>query len=143
MSTKRIELEDISDHFSLQLDNPVNVLTQDMARQFLNSSSAKDKYKFFVKGTQLEQLDHDYRLLSDTCESIEAQLNNRTEDLDVLKRKSREAEDKMRRADKQRSLQDKQKQVRRQYAWAQVVEEEQVRSNFQLAVCSTNRVIGP
>lgn len=35
---------DIVDHFNIQVDNPMTVLTQDQSRQFLASSSARDKY---------------------------------------------------------------------------------------------------
>lgn len=44
ISTKREELVAICDHMSIQIDNPLTVLSQDMARQFLNSSSNHDKY---------------------------------------------------------------------------------------------------
>ena len=48
ISLKREELTAICDHMSIQVDNPLIVLSQDNAREFLNSSSPKDKYK--VKG---------------------------------------------------------------------------------------------
>lgn len=46
ISTKKAELDAITDFFSLQIDNPMNVLSQDMARQFLSTSSPAEKYKF-------------------------------------------------------------------------------------------------
>lgn len=53
ISSRKSDLDEICDYFALQIDNPMNVLTQDMARQFLNNSIPLDKYKFFMKGTQL------------------------------------------------------------------------------------------
>lgn len=45
VSTKREELTAICDHMSIQVDNPLTVLSQDNARQFLNASSSYEKYK--------------------------------------------------------------------------------------------------
>jgi chromosome segregation ATPase len=45
VSVKREELTAICDHMSIQVDNPLTMLSQDSARQFLNSSSPSDKYK--------------------------------------------------------------------------------------------------
>lgn len=45
ISTKREELDAINDHMGLQVDNPMTVLTQDTARQFLGNSTAEEKYK--------------------------------------------------------------------------------------------------
>ena len=65
ISTKREELQAICDHMNIQVDNPMNILTQgmlcsatvsatvaystpiasDSARQFLSASSPSDKYK--------------------------------------------------------------------------------------------------
>lgn len=62
ISTKRDELSAICDHMNIQVDNPMNVLTQgessscqiepvliawgiDAARQFLSASHPNDKYK--------------------------------------------------------------------------------------------------
>lgn len=48
ISTKREELAAICDHMSIQVDNPLTILSQDSARQFLNSSTPEDKYKVSV-----------------------------------------------------------------------------------------------
>ena len=45
ISTKREELIAICDHFQLEVDNPMAILTQDTARMFLADSTSKDKYK--------------------------------------------------------------------------------------------------
>jgi hypothetical protein len=44
VSTKRDDLDAILDHMNIQVDNPINVLSQDAARAFLTKSNAKAKY---------------------------------------------------------------------------------------------------
>ena len=72
VSTKRGDVDDITDYYGLQIDNPLTVLTQDMARQFLCNSTPAEKYKFFVRGVQLEQLEQDYALVQDQLEAFRA-----------------------------------------------------------------------
>ncbi|KFP71985.1 Structural maintenance of chromosomes protein 6, partial [Acanthisitta chloris] len=75
VSSKKEELIGILDHFNIQVDNPVSVLTQEMSKHFLQSKNEGDKYKFFMKATQLEQMKEDYscimRTKANTCIQIE------------------------------------------------------------------------
>lgn len=124
ITTKKADLDDILDFFAFQLDNPINVLNQDMARQFLSNSSPSDKYKFFIRGTQLEVLDADYKVVEENIDNIEAKLHNRTEDNAVLKAKADAAEQKKRFLEQAKSIRDKIEETRRMHAWAQVEEQE-------------------
>lgn len=124
VTTKKAELEDILDAFSMQIDNPMNVLTQDMARQFLNHSTPKDKYKFFLAGTQLETLHRDYQ-------QIEASLDlmNSREDItkEIIASKRKEMEElvaKAKRAGSLEQMRRRERELEAQAAWAQVEEEE-------------------
>lgn len=120
ISQKRSELDEIADYYALQLDNPVNVLTQDQARQFLNASSASDKYKFFLKGVQLEQLNTDYNIVFDNLQLMNAHLPDAQLGLEEKKIQRDEARKKHERTKEQQGLRDKQKKISRQWAWAQV-----------------------
>jgi chromosome segregation ATPase len=124
ISRRREDLDDILDFYMLQLDNPMNVLTQDMARQFLNSSSGGDKYKFFQKGTQLEQLDADYRQTTNFVEEIQVSQLDVAEEV-AEKRAAYEAAQKNSQSisAQQKTLRQI-KQVEAQICWAQVEEEE-------------------
>ncbi|XP_074847396.1 structural maintenance of chromosomes protein 6 isoform X2 [Carettochelys insculpta] len=66
ISSKKEELIAILDHFNIQVDNPVSVLTQEMSKHFLQSKNEGDKYKFFMKATQLEQMKADYSYIMET-----------------------------------------------------------------------------
>lgn len=127
ISTKKLDLEEICDHHNLQIDNPLNVLTQDMARQFITSSSASEKYKFFVKGVQLEQLDQDYRLIEENLDNIEAKIDSKRPDVKDLEQKMERARQKKALSEQHDGVRDKIRDYRRQLAWVQVQAQEEVR----------------
>ncbi|KAM6458961.1 structural maintenance of chromosomes protein 6 isoform 2-T2 [Liasis olivaceus] len=74
ISSKKEELTAILDHFNIQVDNPVSVLTQEMSKQFLHSKNEGDKYKFFMKATQLEQMKEDYSYIMETKQRTKDQV---------------------------------------------------------------------
>lgn len=131
ISTKKGDLDDILDYFAFQLDNPINVLTQDMARQFLSNSTPEDKYKFFIKGTQLETLDADYKMMEEYLDGLEAKLRSRRSDISDLKQKAQQAEKRKKRLDASQGIQEKIKTTQRMHAWAQVEEQERILETFE------------
>ncbi|KAL2009256.1 hypothetical protein VTN00DRAFT_7450 [Thermoascus crustaceus] len=141
ISTKKAELDAITDFFSLQIDNPMNVLSQDMARQFLSTSSPAEKYKFFVKGVQLEQLDHDYRLIEESVDQIEEKLIGRRDDLKILENRKDRAQRRLEMSDQHQSLRDKIRNLRSQMAWAQVEEQERIRDSLNEELVKADEVI--
>jgi structural maintenance of chromosomes protein 6 len=124
ISSSRRDVDDMLDYFALQLDNPMNVLTQDQARAFLNSSSAKDKYKFFNKGTQLETLDHDYQAMEESLTTIENYMGAISEQRINFKSKYELAKKDTERVVGQRKIQDEINRIRMQMCWVQVEDEE-------------------
>jgi chromosome segregation ATPase len=131
ITSRKTDLDDILDYFAFQLDNPINVLTQDMARQFLSNSTPEDKYKFFIKGTQLETLDADYKLLEEHLDSMDAKLRSRKEDMAGLKQKSDEAKKRKERLDASQAIQDNIAKTKWMHAWAQVEEQERTLQNYE------------
>ncbi|GME22107.1 DNA repair protein [Neofusicoccum parvum] len=125
VSTKKTDLEDIIDAFQLQMDNPMNVLSQDMARQFLNHSTPADKFKFFLEGTQIAALDRDYRVLEEYLHEIEDKRATKAQDKQMLGKKRDEAQEKVRALGKQDQMRAKAALVRRQFAWKQIEVEEE------------------
>ncbi|KAK1753499.1 hypothetical protein QBC47DRAFT_386576 [Echria macrotheca] len=124
ISTKRQEIEDIVEYFALQVDNPLNVLSQDNARQFLNASTKAQKYKFFIEGVQLQQLDNDYRLIKENLDQMIAKVPDQEERVkhaeDVLKKAKRKKEA----IEGNRQIRIKHRTLRNQLAWSQVIAEE-------------------
>lgn len=124
ISTKKQDLEEILDAFALQLDNPMMCLTQDMAREFLNNSTPNHKYKFFMKGTQLETLDSDYKIMSDMLEELELRIDILEGDEKVVHKAYNDAKEKVKRSDENQGLADQHRILLRQMAWCQVEDQE-------------------
>ncbi|KAJ5816889.1 hypothetical protein N7447_009122 [Penicillium robsamsonii] len=141
VSTKKGELDAITDYFSLQIENPMNVLSQDMARQFLSTSSPAEKYKFFVKGVQLEQLDNDYRLVEESLDSIEEKLRTSSQDVRVLQNRKELAKKKLEISDQHDSLRKRIRNIRSQMAWAQVEEQEKMEISLTEQIAEADRKI--
>ncbi len=142
MSTRKGDLEEICDYFALQIDNPMNVLTQDMARQFLNNSSPVEKYKFFMKGTQLEHLDGDYLQIEQSIDKIDQDLFKQVNDLKVFEEEARKAKSLLALSEKQDSLRAKIQTYSHQMAWAQVEEQEKYVALYDADLRKSEVMIG-
>ena len=130
ISIRKGDLEEICDYFALQIDNPMNVLTQDMARQFLNSSTPYDKYKVFMKGTQLEHLDGDYLIVEQNLDTIDQDLWKKREDLKVFEDRAQEARNLLALSERQDTLRDRIRHLGEMMAWVQVEEQEEILAVF-------------
>ena len=141
ISTRKSDLEEICDHMMLQIENPLAVLSQDQARQFIAGSSAAEKYKFFMKGVQLEQLDQDYRLIEEQLDNISARIGEREPDLKQLKDKNERAVNKLALSDKYDDMREKLRDYRRQIAWCQVAAKEGIRDEYAETLREAGRKI--
>ncbi|KAG6377141.1 P-loop containing nucleoside triphosphate hydrolase protein [Boletus reticuloceps] len=120
ISTKRDELAAICDHMNIQVDNPMNVLTQDAARQFLNASHPSDKYKFFLRGTQLSQLSEEYDTCLDNINQTKKLLYQKKQVLPDLRAAFKEATARFQEASKAREQRFKADELKKELAWAHV-----------------------
>ena len=141
ISTRKADLEDICDYFALQLDNPMSVLTQDMARQFLNNSTPQDKHKFFVKGTQLEQLNQDYQLLEESIDNMESTFSDKLRDIKVLADKENRAKEAQVMMEKHAAMRQKIRRLGKQMAWAQVEEQENILKSLENDISKAGETI--
>lgn len=141
ISTKRRDVDELVEYFCLQMDNPLNVLSQDNARQFLNASSPVLKYNFFVRGVQLEALDNDYKLVNQTAEDQEVKLAAAGEYVKGLEKRYREAQRDLGAVEKHETLREKRRLYRTQLIWAQVVEREREVEKADAAIASAEQRI--
>jgi chromosome segregation ATPase len=127
----KVDVDDILDYFTLQLDNPMNVLTQDMARQFLSAQQPKEKYKFFYKGTHLEALDHTYREIESGMALSAVKLQAIAEQVDAAMNKHNDAQRASARAGSLRRLREEIAAFDAQLAWIQVQAKEAEANKIQ------------
>ncbi|KZT28345.1 P-loop containing nucleoside triphosphate hydrolase protein [Neolentinus lepideus HHB14362 ss-1] len=125
VSTKREELAAICDHMNIQVDNPMNVLTQDSARQFLSAANPSDKYKFFLKGTQLQQLSDEYDTCLENISQTAKVLQSKKDAMGDLRQAYKEASAKFEEAAKARQQKYKADELKKELAWAHVATKEE------------------
>ncbi|KAL2072270.1 hypothetical protein VTL71DRAFT_11613 [Oculimacula yallundae] len=141
ISNKKTDVDDIAEYYQLQVDNPMNVLTQDNAKSFITASTPAHKYKFFVEGVQLEALDREYKIISDTCDQIESRLHDSKGDLQALKKKTDAAVERAALVDKYDGIKTELKRLRKKLAWVQVADEEKILANLEQKVAHAEQQI--
>ena len=141
VSTKRSDLEAITDHFNLQIDNPLNVLSQDSARSFIGDSNPTAKYRFFLKGVQLEQLDMDYQVLGERLDSMKVKLERKEGDVKSLESVKDQKRQQKELAERREGMRDRMRDIARQIAWVQIKEQENVVQGYAADIAESDEKI--
>lgn len=61
VSERKQELDEMVDHFGILINNPICILNQEISKTFLHSKKPEDKFDLFLKATNLEQIEQDYK----------------------------------------------------------------------------------
>ncbi|KAJ2662182.1 Structural maintenance of chromosomes protein 6 [Coemansia sp. RSA 1199] len=124
VSRKKEDVVAITDHMAIQVDNPINILSQDAAREFLASTSPDKMYHFFLKGTQLFQLREDLEVVRQAITRSEASISRKKEVLPEMKAEKKRWEDHYQDMSQARDISTRMEQLSCQMAWAMVKEAE-------------------
>lgn len=124
ISARRDELTHITDHFNIQVDNPVSILNQDTSRNFLNSKSSGDKFKFFMRATQLEQMSQDYGDVHRHMHCTKQDIDCKKQTLDKMRKEVRIWQSKFKNLAALSDLKIKVTNLKNEMAWALVAERE-------------------
>ena len=81
-SRSKKDLNEMLDKLNIQVDNPVAILDQEEAKKFL-TGKAEQKYKFFMKATELERLDNNYACTMEKIYELEQQASRLEDSLDA------------------------------------------------------------
>ncbi|RCH92677.1 Structural maintenance of chromosomes protein 6, partial [Rhizopus stolonifer] len=124
VSQKKEELVAILDHMNLLINNPLTVLTQDMARKFLSDSTPEDKYKLFMHGTQLTNLKNDFESVRESLETAKAILDRKKEILPVLQAKANEAQKRYKEVEASKEIENDIDVLNNELVWSQIIQKE-------------------
>ncbi|KAI0121623.1 P-loop containing nucleoside triphosphate hydrolase protein [Xylariales sp. AK1849] len=141
ISTKKSDVEDVVEYYCLQVDNPLNVLSQDNARAFLNSATPTMKYRYFLMGTQLQQLDDDLKLFQARIDDCENKVAGYEETINYLEEQNAKAQKLKEVASKNNEMRAKARVYNRQLAWAQVADQEIILQEKENAIVAADEDI--
>ncbi|CAH1773617.1 unnamed protein product [Owenia fusiformis] len=127
VSKKREELTRILDQFNIQVENPVAILNQDTSRNFLNSKSPNDKYKFFLRATQLEQMKYDYASANELKSISQNIVESKKKSLPQLEDELSKCKERYDACEALTGMKKKIEGLHNQLAWAMVNEKREVR----------------
>ncbi|PVU97554.1 hypothetical protein BB561_000482 [Smittium simulii] len=127
ISTKKSELTAIVDHLAIQIENPINILSQDASREFLASSKPDQLYQWFLKGTQLQQLSDDLEAVRETVGIVENYITKRQSIMPEMKSRKLEWEQKYQMLTQARQLIQNMQSMEEKLAWSFVSDAEKSR----------------
>lgn len=129
ISTRRAELTAICDHMNIQVDNPLNILTQDNARQFLAASKPREMYNFFMEGTQLGEVLRTYESIRTGIDNLKRTADFRTVNDEVAaKERFDRALVRHDAAEKAQQMSDERERLEEELAWALVRDKREARA---------------
>jgi chromosome segregation ATPase len=124
MGSSRDALTRLTDHFNIDVDNPIVVMSQDSSRQFLHSGKDSDKYKFFVKATLLEEIQTKIAYIKDLVKNMDSQIAEQEERLPAIESEVKRLQEEYDSYEAIEELREKMLEYRRRLAWAEVYHSE-------------------
>ncbi|OBZ83040.1 Structural maintenance of chromosomes protein 6 [Choanephora cucurbitarum] len=124
VSTKKEELIAILDYMNILVNNPLTVLTQDMARKFLSDSTPEDKYKLFMHGTQLTSLKNDFETIRESLEVAKAMLERKKQAMPALQLKAQEAQKRYKEIEQSQHIEQNIDVLNNELVWSQIIQKE-------------------
>ncbi|KAI9485269.1 MAG: P-loop containing nucleoside triphosphate hydrolase protein [Benjaminiella poitrasii] len=131
VSTKKEDLVAILDHLNILVNNPLTMLTQDMARKFLSDSTPEDKYKLFMLGTQLAQLQRDFETVRESLETARETLDRKKQGLPALQAKANEAQKQYEDINEAKQVEEKIDILNNELVWSQIIQKEKENEKFK------------
>lgn len=121
-SKKKQDLDDIIDLYSLYFDNPLNFLTQDMSKRFLNLSKPQTLYSFFLKGTEIENMEELHNEAYDQVARMQTKIEHIEEELDTINEELCEKNEKLGYLDEASNFRETLKSLESERMWSEVLD---------------------
>lgn len=125
VSTKKDELQHMLDHLNIQIDNPVSLLSQETSRNFLHSSNPHNKYKLFMKATQLEKINQDYEAIIENLEEMKRGIERKKHFLPQVEQDAKQLEERLQEFQALEGLEKKLLDLKKELQWSVVAQLEQ------------------
>lgn len=122
ISTSRSELHKLIMYLNIQVDNPVCVLNQDLARSFLKDSDEKKQYSLFLKATQIDSITSKLNDCTPQLENAKHNLECNEKSLRYLEREIRDMTEKFNNLQSVEKLRDDIKQAQLKLGWRVVAD---------------------
>ncbi|KAK9825695.1 hypothetical protein WJX81_005604 [Elliptochloris bilobata] len=130
---KRSDIDDITSHFNINAGNPVQCLTQDMAKSFAGCTNGKTKYDLYIEATGFDQIIIDLNRSKCDVDSMKDNLNVMRELVQALEAKAKEVNERLEALAEVEIWQEELDHLQRAQAWAPV--------RSALAALEKNRVL--
>jgi hypothetical protein len=118
VSNKKQELDSIVEQFNIQVENPVCFLNQETSKHFLNSSNKADKYKLFMKASQLESMKQLQEKIEHERQSSISILQEIDSHMPILEDDFFRSEERYKQCQSNETLKAKQYDLNKEYTWA-------------------------
>ncbi|XP_053690699.1 structural maintenance of chromosomes protein 6 isoform X2 [Sabethes cyaneus] len=122
VSTSRSELHKLILFLNIQVDNPVCVLNQDLARSFLKDSDEKKQYSLFLKATQIDTITSKLNGCTPQLENAKHNLECNEKSLRFLEREIRDMTEKYNNLQSVEKLKESLKEAQVKLGWRIVVD---------------------
>lgn len=142
ISTKKSDLALITDHFDIQVDNPIAILCQEEAKKFIKSKDAHSMYSNFMKATQMDKMSLDYTTLDTDLRIMKQRIQNKKGGSSALEQDFIAAEKKFKDLQKLRDMEEKKQKLLRECVWASIREREEVVEEKRADVASLQDLAG-
>ncbi|EFX80391.1 putative SMC6, structural maintenance of chromosome protein 6, copy A [Daphnia pulex] len=120
ISKKHSDLDRILAQMNIQVDNPVCILNQETAKNFLHNNDAQQKYKLFERATQIDAIHNEYLVAKEEISKSKSCLEEKLQSLKFLHADVNKWKTKKEWYDEINKVHDKKEQLQNEILWAHV-----------------------
>eukprot|EP01116_Phalansterium_solitarium_P009178 TRINITY_DN23213_c0_g1_i1.p1 TRINITY_DN23213_c0_g1~~TRINITY_DN23213_c0_g1_i1.p1 ORF type:complete len:1122 (-),score=470.20 TRINITY_DN23213_c0_g1_i1:139-3504(-) len=119
------ELELVLEQFNIQINNPCAILMQDTSREFLTQTKGTKLYEFFLKATQLDDIQRSFISTNDNLQQMKIQIAKNRKQLPDMRTEFEKIEREYSGLQELEKMQRHQTQLKAMMAWALLKEAEE------------------
>lgn len=118
------DVRHLTETLNIQVDNPICILNQDIARTFLNTNDTRKKYEMFIKATNLETIQDKYKKSLHKYQETKAILKEKVDALTILETEQKKLKKKMKIINSSQELQNKKQLLEIEILWSKAYDAE-------------------